>query len=81
MLQYHWKNKILLIRKLLGNTTVPQCKSHLANELNKLLKMWNSIEVKRRTESHKIHSNRNKSGWVPAIKSAYSNIDFQVLSE
>ena len=74
------ENNILFIRKLLGNTTVPERKSHLENELDKLLKMWDSVGVKR-TMSHKIHSNSIKSGRVPAVKSAYSSIDFQELSE
>lgn len=34
-----WENKILFIRNVLGNTTMPECKNLLANELNKLLKI------------------------------------------
>lgn len=75
-----WKNKILFIRKLSVNTIEAEFKSHLENELNQLLKTWNSTGVKR-TEPHKIYSNSSMSGRIPAIKSSYSNIDFQVLSE
>lgn len=76
-----WENKILFIRNLLGNTTVPEYKNLLANELNKLLKIWNSVGVKKKMVSHKIHSNSSKSGRIPAVKFAYSDIDFQELSE
>lgn len=76
-----WENKILFVRNVLGNTTMPECKNLLANELNKLLKIWNSVGVKKKMMSHKIHSNSSKSGRVPAVKSAYSNIEFQGLSE
>lgn len=59
---------------------MPECKSHLENELDKLLKMGNSVGVKR-TMSHKIHSNSIKFGRVPAVKSAYGGIDFQELNK
>lgn len=49
---------------------MPTCKSHFASELNKLLNMWNSVGVKRRTVPHIINSNRSKPGRVPAVKSA-----------
>lgn len=55
---------------------MPEYKSYLASEFNELLNTWNSVGVKWRTVSHKINSNRSKSGRAPAVKSAYSNIDF-----
>lgn len=76
-----WENKIPVIRKLLDNQILLECKSHLENELNQLFQTRNSGGVNRGTESHKIHSNSSKSGRIPAVKCAYHNTDFQKLNE